>query len=220
MWGSHQQENQTTYFSSFFAYMSCNFPAQNIVISPRAIQDTLYRQIARTDVRWQLWDSTGSNSSFPVPLDASGKEIGTRVKFMHRKFKVKDPQLSVGDVPLMRAAEMYLIEAEAYAHMNNSSKAAQALYEVVKKRDVAYKLSTQTGNDLLNEILFQRRIELWGEGFRFYDLKRLNLPLDRHRHKFLPAYQKNVAAGDVKWQFAIPQAEIDATSGVITQNPL
>src|SRR6185295_16069217 len=30
MWGSHQQENQTTYFTSYFAYMSCNFPALNI----------------------------------------------------------------------------------------------------------------------------------------------------------------------------------------------
>jgi starch-binding outer membrane protein, SusD/RagB family len=220
MWGSHQQENQTTYFTSFFAYMSCNFPAQNIIISPRAIQDTLYKQISRSDVRWQLWDSTGTNSSFPVPLDAAGNEVGLRVKFMHRKFTVKDPQMSIGDVPLMRAAEMYLIEAEAYAHLGNSASAANALYQVAKKRDAAYTLSTKTGTALLNEILIQRRIELWGEGFRFYDLKRLNLPLDRSRHTFLPTYQKSVPAGDIKWQFAIPQAEIDATSGVITQNPL
>jgi hypothetical protein len=220
MWGSHQQENQTTYFASFFAYMSCNFPAQNIITSPRAIQDTIYRQISPTDVRWQLWDSTGSNSSFPVPLDADGKEVGTRIKFMQRKFKVQDPQFSIGDVPVMRASEMYLIEAEAYAHLGNNSAAAKALYEVARKRDAAYTLSTNTGTKLMNEILFQRRIELWGEGFRFYDLKRLNLPLDRSHHKFLPTYQKSVPAGDVRWQFVIPQPEIDATSGVIVQNPL
>jgi len=220
MWGSHQQENQTTYFTSFFAYMSCNFPAQNIITSPRAIQDSIYRQISRTDVRWQLWDSTGTNSSFPVPLDAAGKELGTRIKFMQRKFKVQDPQLSIGDVPLMRASEMYLVEAEAYAQLGNSGAAAKALYEVAKKRDAAYTLSTKTGAALLNDILFQRRIELWGEGFRFYDLKRLNLPLDRSRHKFLPSYQKSVPAGDIKWQFVIPQPEIDATSGIIIQNPL
>jgi hypothetical protein len=220
MWGSHQQENQTTYFTSFFAYMSCNFPAQNIITSPRAINDSIYRLIPRTDVRWQLWDSTGTNGSFPVPLDAAGKEIGTRVKFMQRKFKVQDPQLSIGDVPLMRASEMYLIEAEAYAHLGNSAAAANALYQLVKKRDASYTMSTKNGTALLNEIYFQRRIELWGEGFRFYDLKRLNLPLDRNRHKFLPTYQKSVPAGDVKWQFVIPQAEIDATSGVVIQNPL
>ena len=220
MWGSHQQENQTTYFTSFFAYMSCNFPAQNIIESPRAMQDSLYMQISRSDVRWQLWDSTGKNPSFPVPVDASGKEVGIRVKFMHRKFKVQNTDLSIGDVPLMRASEMYLIEAEAYAHMGNSPAAANALYQLAKKRDAAYVLSTKTGNALMDEILTQRRIELWGEGFRFYDLKRLNLPLDRHRHPFLPTYQKNVPAGDIKWQFVIPQSEIDATSGVIKQNPL
>jgi len=128
--------------------------------------------------------------------------------------------MSIGDVPLMRASEMYLIEAEAYAHMGNNAAAANALYQIANKRDAAYIMSTSTGTKLLNEILFQRRIELWGEGFRFYDLKRLNLPLDRSRHTFLPSYQKSVPAGDIQWQFVIPQAEIDATSGVITQNPL
>jgi hypothetical protein len=220
MWGSHQQESQTTYFSSFPAYMSCNFPSQNIVTSPRAILDTLFWQIRLRDVRWQLWDSSGKNPSFPVPVDASGKEIGTRIKFMQRKFKVQDPQLSIGDVPLMRASEMYLIEAEAYAHMGNNAAAAQALYSLGHQRDASYTLSTNTGAKLLDEILVQRRIELWGEGFRFYDLKRLNLPLDRHRHKFLPSYQKSVPAGDIKWQFVLPQSEIDATGGIIKQNPL
>ncbi len=220
MWGSHQQENQTTYFTSFFAYMSCNFPAQNIIMSPRAMQDTLYKQISRSDVRWQLWDSTGTNSSFPVPVDAAGKEVGSRVKFMQRKFRVQNPELSIGDVPLMRASEMYLIEAEAKARLGKTAEAAAALYAIAKKRDASYVLSTATGNNLISEILIQRRVELWGEGFRFYDLKRLNQPLNRSRHTFLPTYQKSVPAGDIKWQFAIPQAEIDATSGVIKQNPL
>jgi len=219
MWGSHQQENQTTYFSSFFAYTSCNFPSNNIIISPRAINDSIYKLIPRTDVRWQLWDSTGSNSLFPVPLDAAGKEVGMRIKFMQRKFKVQDPQLSIGDVPLMRASEMYLIEAEAYAHLGNNIAAANALFQLAKRRDAGYVMSTKTGTALLNEIYFQRRIELWGEGFRFYDLKRLNQGLDRSRHKFLPTYQKSIPAGDVQWQFVIPQSEIDATGGVIIQNP-
>ena len=36
-----------------------------------------------------------------------------------------------------------------------------------------------TGAKLADEIMTHRRIELWGEGFRWFDLKRLGLPLDR-----------------------------------------
>jgi hypothetical protein len=220
IWGSHQQDNQTTYFASFFAYMSCNFPSLNVRESPRTILDSIYRLIPNTDVRWQLWDSTGTNKNFPVPVDGSGADAGTRLKFMQRKFKVANPQLSVGDVPLMRASEMYLVEAEAYSHLGQDAKAAAALYPLAKSRDASYNLSTKTGAALLSEILFQRRIELWGEGFRFYDLKRLNLPLYRGRHTFMKSYQQNIPAGDVKWQFLIPQSEIDATGGVVIQNPI
>jgi len=221
MWGSHQQDNQTTYFASFFAYMSCNFPSLNVEESPRTMLDSIYRLIPNTDVRWQLWDSTGMNKSFPVPVDASGADAGIRLKFMQRKFKVANAQLSVGDIPLMRASEMYLIEAEAYAQMGgHDAQAAAAIYPLAKSRDASYTLSTNQGKSLLNEIWFQRRIELWGEGFRFYDLKRLNQPLYRGRHTFMQSYQTNVPAGDVKWQFLIPQSEIDATGGVVKQNPI
>jgi len=222
MWGSHQQENQTSYFASYFAYMSCNFPSLNITASPRAILDSVYRMIPNTDVRWQLWDSTGANKDFPVPLNSDGSERGVRLKFMTRKFKVTDPGMSIGDVPLMRAAEMYLIEAEAYAHMGgHDAQAATALYQLVKQRNKNYALSTKTGSALLNEIWFQREIELWGEGFRFYDLKRTKQPLNRNRHTFYPSYQpKYVAPDDIRWQFLIPQSEIDATQGVVKQNPL
>lgn len=221
MWGSHQQDNQTTYFASFFAYMSCNFPSLNIEESPRTILDSIYRLIPNTDVRWQLWDSTGTNKSFPVPVNSSGADAGVRLKFMQRKFQVANPQSSVGDVPLMRASEMYLIEAEAYAQMGgHDAQAAAAIYPLAKSRNASYTLSTGQGQALLNEIWFQRRIELWGEGFRFYDLKRLNQPLYRGRHTFMQSYQTNVPAGDIKWQFLIPQSEIDATGGVVKQNPI
>ena len=85
--------------------------------------------------------------------------------------------------------------------MGNSAAAATALYELAKKRNSAYTLSTATGSALLKEIYLQRRIELWGEGFRFYDLKRLNLPLDRSRHTFLPSYQKSCSCR--RYQMAV-----------------
>ncbi|RYE18799.1 MAG: RagB/SusD family nutrient uptake outer membrane protein, partial [Sphingobacteriales bacterium] len=57
--------------------------------------------------------------------------------------------------------------------------AKNVLFTLAKNRDANYVLSTNTGAAFLNEILIQRRVELWGEGFRFFDLKRMNAPLDR-----------------------------------------
>ena len=78
----------------------------------------------------------------------------------------------------MRSAEMYLIEAEAKARLGDAT-AADVLFELVSNRDPGYVKSTNTGMDLVEEVYLQRRIELWGEGVSWFDLKRLKKPLDR-----------------------------------------
>jgi hypothetical protein len=45
-------------------------------------------------------------------------------------------------------------------------------------RDPQYN-TTKTGSDLIEEIVFQKRVELVGEGQSFFDIKRLNLPVTR-----------------------------------------
>ena len=218
IWGYRQQEDQTTYFFSFFAYMSCNFNSTNIRTNPKAINSRLYNMISNTDIRKQLWDPTGTNTQFPIPLNPNG----SRFPFMNRKFRVANVALSIGDVPLMRAAEMLLIEAEANARNNQEANARQALFTLVRQRDPNYVLSTNSGQALINEIMMHRRVELWGEGFRFYDLKRLNEPLDRTgaNHNASLVGVTTVPAGDLRWQFLIPQAELNNTNGVVVQNPL
>src|SRR5690606_5331028 len=93
--------------------------------------------------------------------------------------KFVDDTFFEGDLLYMRAEEMVLIEAEAKAHSGDDPGAVQALYELMSKRDSAYTLSTSTGDTLLEEIRLNRRIELWGEGFAFFDMKRWNMPLTR-----------------------------------------
>jgi len=218
IWGYRQQEDQTTFFFSFFAYMSCNFNSTNIRTNPKAINSKLFNLITATDIRKQLWDPTGTNTQFPIPLNPNG----SRFPFMNRKFRVANTALSIGDVPLMRASEMFLIEAEAQARNGQDAPARQALFTLAKQRDPNYVISGNSGQALINEIMTQRRVELWGEGFRFYDLKRLNEPLDRtganHNASLIGVSQ--VPAGDITWQFLIPQSELNNTNGVVVQNPL
>jgi hypothetical protein len=217
MWGSRQVADQTTYFYSFFAYMSADFNSTNIRTNPKAINSNLYDRIATTDIRKQLWDPTGTNTAFPIPPG------GVRKGYQSRKFLSGGGSgSSIGDVPMMRVAEMFLIEAEANARLGNNAAAQTALFTLVKNRDASYVQSVQTGQALIDEIMFHRRVELWGEGFRFYDLKRLNLPLDRNNANHDPAVAvtMSVPAGDKLWEFLIPQDEINNSNGVIAQNPL
>lgn len=214
MWGSRQIDDQQTFFASFFAYMSLNFNSTNIRGNPKAINSTLYAAIPDTDIRKELWDPTGE--AYDVPSNFS------RHPYMNRKFLAQGGASSVGDVPYMRAAEMYLIEAEALAKSGQDVVAATVLAELLSNRDEAYTVSQNRGEALIDEILTHRRIELWGEGFRFLDLKRLNQPLDRtgaNHVDVVVAGKVNEPAGTNLWQFLIPRDELNANPAMV-QNPL
>ena len=43
-------------------------------------------------------------------------------------------------------------------------------------RDPNYRIPAAT-TDLVEEIIFQKRIEFWGEGIIYYDMKRLNMSM-------------------------------------------
>ena len=216
IWGSDQIDEQGIFFANYFAYVSSNYNSTNIRTNPKLINSVLYNQVSVTDIRKQCWDPTGT--AIPATLVAPG---GLRRPYMTRKFLAASQSSSVGDLPHMRAAEMYLIEAEAKAKNNDEAGARAALFTLVKNRDASYVLSTNSGQSLIDEILFHRRVELWGEGFRFFDLKRLNLALNRNgaNHTASVALIFDIPAGDNQWEFLFPKAEIDANPSII-QNPL
>ncbi|WP_205501622.1 RagB/SusD family nutrient uptake outer membrane protein [Rufibacter psychrotolerans] len=216
LWGSKMIPDQTSYFYSFFAYMSSNYNSSYIRTNPRKINNLLYDKIADTDVRKKLWDPTGE--SIPAPPG------GVKPAYAQNKFRVANTGSSIGDVPHMRLAEMYLIAAEADARRGEDGLALESLNALLTSRGAP--ASTNTGQDLIDEILIQRRIELWGEGFRFLDLKRTNSALDRTGANHPAAYawairtsNFTVPAGAKEWQFLFPQREID-TNKQIVQNPL
>jgi len=217
MWGFDHLEDQSTYFGAFHSYISSNFNSSVNRQTPKTINKLIYDRIPTTDVRSKMWVKapTAANS-----LTAPG---GVRAPYMVQKFRLPGvPSTStMGDVPYMRVAEMFLIEAEAKARGGDNTGATKALFDLVKKRDPAYVTSTKTGDALIEEIMFHRRIELWGEGHRFLDLKRLNLPLNRNGigHNAAVALIFDVPAGDVRWEFLIPRSELDANK-LSVQNPL
>lgn len=121
---------------------------------------------------------------------------------------------------MMRVPEMYLIEAEAKARLNQAD-AADVLFTVQQNRDPSAVKSGNTGQALINEILLERRKELYGEiGISYLDIKRLGLPLVRSNgHAAL--YRLNIPANSNRFTLKIPQTEIDANQSLTDadQNP-
>ncbi|WP_103068207.1 RagB/SusD family nutrient uptake outer membrane protein [Aquimarina sediminis] len=218
MWGSTIQEDQTDFFGNYGAFISRNYSSSNIRGNPKAINSTLYNTIPATDVRKSLFDPTGLHPTLPPGIEISSRH--SLKPYTSQKFIAVSTGDSRMDVPYMRVSEMYLIEAEAKARLNDAS-AVNVLFDYAIVRDPSYTLSTNTGTALVDEVLLQRRWELWGEGFRFYDLKRMNLPLNRNgaNHIASLAVIFDVPVGDNRWQFLIPQDALDANP-LLVQNPL
>ncbi|MCM1020677.1 MAG: RagB/SusD family nutrient uptake outer membrane protein [Muribaculum sp.] len=131
------------------------------------------------------------------------------------------------EIPLMRVEEMKLIEAEA-AGMLNESEGIRLLTEFALTRDPNYKYGTHNeayynpkNTQFQNEIWWQRRVELWGEGFGMYDMKRFQKGLIRsyENTNHIDMYQWNVETTPQWMTFLFGGTEPTYNYDLI-QNPL
>lgn len=118
-------------------------------------------------------------------------------------------------LPMIRVAEMLLIESEAKAELAEAD-AGNILLTLQQDRDPLAIASGNTGEALINEILRERRKEFYGElGLDFLDAKRRQLPLTRTGNH-PAAYRFNIPANDNRFILKIPQKEFDSNK---TLNP-
>jgi hypothetical protein len=217
MWGFDHLEDQTEFFGGYHSYISCNYNSSVIRTCPRALNSVVYAGIPATDVRSKMW------APAPTATNSIAPPGGVRRPFMGQKFRLPGvPSTStMGDTPYLRAGELFLIEAEARARLDQFTQAQDILFTLVKNRNPLYVKTTNTGAALITEIIFNRRIELWGEGHRWFDLKRLNLGMDRRGANHISAniLIDQALPNAIEWQFLIPRREID-TNPKTVQNPL
>ena len=121
----------------------------------------------------------------------------------------------------MRIDEMYLIEAECLAKISGKeSQGATVLETYVKTyRDPSYSVNGR-GLKLADEVWFQRRVELWGEGFGIFDTKRLGKPLVRfhdneNSSNISAAFRFNMKADDGWLLMRFPQGELDTNFDIV-----
>lgn len=171
MWGARIITDQVGMYASFFTHMDADAEKYGST-ARKQINKELYAKMSDTDDRLSWWN----------PEDANNKTNG----YQQEKFKFSNQETWEGDYIWMRVEEMYLIAAEAECRLGDEASARADLMTLMAKRDAEYSCADKSGTalgatsapsaetgSLLEEILIQRRIELWGEAGRMYDLKRL-----------------------------------------------
>jgi len=194
IWGSPQTEDQSNYYYATPHAFSDHY------------NDGYYGTYVNKEFR-DLFSVTDVRNLFDETYDNGGDE--TTWKWLTTtKFNFAFDS----DLPLMRTAEMILIEAEAKLKLNDPT-ANDVLYALQLARDPNAVKSIETGDKLLNEILIERRKELYAEiGVEWFDAKRLRKALARTgNHRLLSS---GLAADDPHFFLKVPQAEIDANENI------
>ena len=136
------------------------------------------------------------------------------------QFKIAtEGQPGIGNLALFRSSEMLLIEAEANYFLNNIDDAQKNLIELNKTSSDPEYNCVSTGVDLLNEIKFYREVELWGEGFNWFDLKRWGDSIVRRSYKdggnFMTAVAVTIGPHEKnEWTWVIPKKETDYNKAI------
>lgn len=243
IWGGAMIESETNFFASFFYYVSPTFNGSQNRTNPKIISKTLYDALPSTDFRIEAWlpdapntygsASNGLGGDWQAQGYASEAEYAAAKAaiiskygmtsghnthpYMNVKFLQKNPgTIDVDDVIYMRSSEMYLIEAEARAMMDDISGAQTVLQEFGSSRDSAYDSSSLTSQTLLmDHVKWQRRVELWGEGFSYHDQIRWDEGLDQTNSGasevlYRDGFMQDRPSVNDDWIWKIPQDEIDA----------
>ena len=197
------------------------------------INSMLYDKIPATDVRkgWWVdanlhspllstisWDGVTGDDISPLLIE-DVKESFT--PYTNVKFGMKrgiGNTMNSNDFPLMRVEEMILIQAEGLAKSGSEDQARQILENFVKTyRDPEYS-STAQNRSLADEIWYQRRIELWGEGFFMADANRLHKPVVRFHddtNNMPDAFRFNIDPDDPWLLMRFSDSETNANAAIV-----
>ena len=230
-----------------FPSMMCSFTGNGYspTYACRMINSKLWKEIPSTDVRKGWWIDENLNSSivdskyvvhqkdedeegnvvkYLAVYNQTGDEVAditepyTNVKFGAYKNQYGN-ELNACDIPLMRVEEMILIQAEATAMGGNVEEGKRILEDFVRTyRDPSYTCNASTAEGVQDAVWFQRRVELWGEGFSFTDLLRLKKPLDRTGANYEVSVRFNLPAESPIFLYLIPEDEENHNEALVGNN--
>lgn len=224
MWGAGiENAEQSGGYAGFFTHMD-NLDGAYGKSAPKLISRALYNRISTSDIRARWWDPDNEESPF-----------------LSRKFAFSNVESWLGDYLYMRVEELYFSAAEAALRNGDEAEARRLMNLVMAPRNPAYDAGAYSGTflgattttwtgSLLENILTQRRIELWGEYGRLFDVRRLGQGIDRKAEdgfssECIATMTRNgvdITRPDTyDWVLTIPKDELDANPNINEedQNP-
>ena len=197
----------------------------------KGVHPNFYNKISDTDFRkraflgedpYAWYDENSAISNLDFNTYEGNIYPYASVKFRPANGETLDYNVgNVTGVCVMRAEEMILTEIEALAYSDPATAAAK-LKEFMLTRDPNYAFAGTTTDEVVAEAIWQKRVELWGEGVLFYDLKRLNYGLELgYKGVNVPTNSKLNTDGRAPWwNWVIPEQEaLQNTILKTTNNP-
>lgn len=194
IWGSPQSTDQSNYY-----WGAPHAHADHYILSYAAtfFNNDFVALFSPTDVR-------------NIFENAYGVGVNDYRHYITRKFTFNFDS----DHPIMRTPEMILVEAEAKYHNGKTLEAHNLLYALQVNRDPNAVKSSNTGQALLDEILVERRKELYAEiGVEWFDAKRYRKGITRTGNHRVGA-SASLAPDDKRFFLKIPQDEIDSNENI------
>ena len=204
----------------------------------RMIDKNLYDKIGDSDWRKVTWIDPADFAANPTPskyytlLDAT--EWALRDAYVGFKYRPNEGDISEDytnalqvDFPVIRVEEMFFIMAEASAYSDGLAAGVYLLAEFMnyfRYSDRSYSISPSSVDDFVdNYLLTEKRIEFWGEGISYFDIKRRDIALRRGYAgtNWLPANRFNSLPGyTASWlNFYVPNEGEASLNHAILMNP-
>lgn len=224
MWGLQQSvDTVINNLIQFVAHMAPEASYGYAPLSQLGVSKKDYERLGDGDFRKKLIKGPETTyAEFAPYTSLSADEFASFAPYVNFKFRpaggnrTEYKAAGATVLPLMRCEEMYFIEMEAAYHTQGFDAALTLLSQFMANRDSSYRVQTQ---DLLDEIIFQKGIEFWGEGIKMYDMKRLNKGYDSaYNGTNYPPDARFVIEGRAPWwSYCIPKGETDLNKAAAEQ---
>ena len=201
IWAIDITKDNTGGLASFWGHMDVYTYSYALVGAHKAINQYLADEIPDTDLR-KGW----FHASLGVP-------VGKFFSVMGKTHGLGYDRTWLSDIVFMRMAEIYLIASEAAARKGDDPTAKTLLLKLLKERTEAAKYSEVENeinglnhDDLIKKLLYNWRVEMWGEGFSLVVMRRFKNEVKRSpRNSFLQG--ATIKWDDARLIYEIPQQE-------------